>query len=123
MLANGLELRSPMVFMGSCPAEAGYATRTLGHAGGQDKHPRRPGPPVQPKVLVPFQGFSELLGGPQNGRANKVCPMIYGLRPASVTTFVFVKKPSIAAERSRLACQRLNSSWSITPAACASWAI
>jgi len=71
-------------------------------------------------VLVFFQGCSELLGGPQNGRANKVCPMIHGLQPASVTTFVFVKKPSIAAERSRLACHRMNSSWSITPAACAS---
>ena len=64
--------------------------------------------------------FSELLGGPQKGRANKVCPMIHGLRPASATTFVFAKKPSMAAERSRLACHRMNSSWSITPAACAS---
>ena len=37
---------------GSCPAEAGRPSRTLRHTGGQDKHPRRPSPPGQPKGLV-----------------------------------------------------------------------
>jgi len=41
---NGLEL--------SCPAEAGSATRTLGHVGGPDKPPRRPSPPGQLQRVV-----------------------------------------------------------------------
>ena len=46
---NGLEL--------SCPAEAGNATRTLRHAGGHDKHPRRPSPPGQLQRVVRRQGL------------------------------------------------------------------
>ena len=41
---NGLEL--------SCPAEAGYASRTLGHGGGQDKPQQRPSPPGQLQRVV-----------------------------------------------------------------------
>ena len=44
--AIGLEL--------SCPADARNTSRTLRHAGGQDKQSRKPSPPVS---------FSELLGG------------------------------------------------------------
>ena len=51
---NGLEL--------SCPAEAGRTSFTLRHAGGPSKRHLPPSPPSQPKVLVPFQGFSALLG-------------------------------------------------------------
>ena len=51
---NGLEL--------CCPAEAGGAARTLGQECGQYKSNRGPSPPGQPKVLVLFQGFNELLG-------------------------------------------------------------
>jgi hypothetical protein len=46
---NGLEL--------SCPAEAGISSMTLGHAGGRDKHPRRPSPPGQlQRVVSPRPG-------------------------------------------------------------------
>ena len=41
---NGLEL--------SCPAEAGNASRTVGHEGGQDKNPRTPRPPGQLQRVV-----------------------------------------------------------------------
>ncbi len=59
------------VVAGSCPAEAGRLPPILAHASGPCAPPyapaRRPKAPDvlpggQPKVLVSFQGFSELLG-------------------------------------------------------------
>ena len=44
------------------PGGSGQLLPTLRHTGGADKYPRRPSPPAQPQVLVPSQGFSELLG-------------------------------------------------------------
>ena len=57
--ANGLEL--------SCPAEAGRTSGILRLAGRRGKLQSRPSPPDQPKVLVHFQGFSELLGSTRSG--------------------------------------------------------
>jgi len=47
----------------SCPAEAGGRCRNVRPAGGPGKPPRKRRPPGQSKILVIFQGFSELLGG------------------------------------------------------------
>ena len=59
MRANGPEL--------SGPAEAGTRSPTLRHTGGQSKPHLRPSSPGQSKILVFFQGFSELLGGGMTG--------------------------------------------------------
>ena len=96
MLPNGLEL--------SCPAGAGGAKTTLAPAGEQDKPhagsaepPSQPlnspcqraaadnlsaRPPSQPKVLVHFQGFSELLGSTAQESMVLRLSQVLRLRPA-----------------------------------------
>jgi hypothetical protein len=52
-----------MICMGSCPAEAGGSSPTLRHARGQGKLQLSARQPGQSKILVLFQGCSELFGG------------------------------------------------------------
>ena len=59
---NGLELRSPALYAGSCPAEAGSSFLTRRHAGGQDKSPRMT-QPAGSASLAPGQTGQLALGG------------------------------------------------------------
>ena len=94
---NGLELRSPMSCMGSCPAEAGRATWTLGHAGGQYKNHRRPSPPGRSKAVRPGCLYRDpgVLPGPQAVRPG--CPY---RDPAGGTAEGPAAGPAILARRS-----------------------
>jgi hypothetical protein len=49
---NGLELRSPTFFVGSCPAEAGNAPLTLAYNGGPGMRPYPPARRVSISELI-----------------------------------------------------------------------
>ena len=57
-----VDLLTNKAFSWKLPGGSGQSFPPLRHTGGQDKQPRGPSPPGQSKILVIFQGFSELLG-------------------------------------------------------------